>query len=115
MLSTLSDSAALVLLTEAFRRSASVGSGLPKRVIIQWIASTQAQPKIVTEEVRGALLCRLNLNFNGAEAELARGDGRFEGVDDNRVEFCSSKGFDFSQRVFEVHCGLVGPVRGHRV
>jgi hypothetical protein len=51
MLSTVSESAALVLLTEAFRRSASVGSGLPKREIMRLSALQSAQLKIVTEEM----------------------------------------------------------------
>jgi hypothetical protein len=44
----------LVLLTEALSFSASVGSGLPKREIIDQAAQGGAQQKIVTEELRGA-------------------------------------------------------------
>src|SRR5690348_3653091 len=52
MFSTDSDSAALVLLTEAFSRSRRVGStfsGFPKREIMRLIASQAAQPGIVAE------------------------------------------------------------------
>jgi hypothetical protein len=42
----------LVLLTEFFSRSASVGSGLPKSEIIHWDASTSPQLKIVADTAR---------------------------------------------------------------
>src|SRR5579871_5329545 len=51
MLSTVSDSTALVLLTEAFNLSRSVGSGsfLPKSEIIRAPAMSLRQDKIVAE------------------------------------------------------------------
>src|SRR6266436_4221783 len=58
IVSTVSESAALVLLTEFFSRSRSVGSGsfLPKREIITVGGSTYAQSKIVAEaEVRNRI------------------------------------------------------------
>src|SRR5260370_961905 len=53
--STASESAALVLLTDFFSRSRSVGSGsfFPKSEIIRLRASTDAQPKIVADAALG--------------------------------------------------------------
>ncbi len=60
MFSTDSDSAAFVLLTEAFSRSSSDGStfsGFPKREIMRLNALHEAPPKIVTEPLDASLLC----------------------------------------------------------
>src|SRR2546422_5229009 len=52
IVSTVSESAALVLLTEALRRSANVGSGLPKREIIRLRDANHAQRKIVSDDAQ---------------------------------------------------------------
>src|SRR6266481_6330430 len=111
IVSTVSESASLVLLTEAFRRSASVGSGLPKREIIWPRALLQSQPKIVADAASWTITRRtrkltslyqthreqrgwnesgrltLNVHFDGTKAELAGVDGGFESSHHDVVEF----------------------------
>src|ERR1700730_13928211 len=56
-----------------------------------------------------------HLNFDGAEAEFAGGDGSFEGIDHDGVELAARQRFDFAERIIEIHRGLIRTIGGHSV
>src|SRR6266478_3186912 len=100
IVSTVSDSAALVLLTELFNRSRSVGSGsfFPKSEIIRLRASHSGQLKIVTDAASPARTRQamagglpLDVHFDGTEAELAGVDCGFESGHHDSIEFCTGQ------------------------
>src|SRR6266852_1349139 len=124
IVSTVSESAALVLLTETFNRSRSVGSGsfLPKREIIQESALIVAQHKIVSEEAQWAGQYagteesqQLDVHFNRAEAEFAGVDDGLQRRHHDGVEFRTGVCLDPLQREFQIHRRLVRPVGGHSI
>src|SRR6267154_5762782 len=58
---------------------------------------------------------RLNVHFNGAEAELAGVDGGFESCDDDCVKFCTGQRSYAVHGVVQFHGRLIGPVGGHGI
>src|SRR5215470_7535590 len=128
IVSTVSESAALVLLTEFFSFSRNVGSGsfLPNREIIGSRAIPSAQPQIVADAVFGGVRSKgisgncgrkqlLHVHFDGAEAELAVLNGRFERCYDDRIELRAGQPANFLHGVVEIHGRLVGAVGGHGI
>src|ERR1700730_5673667 len=135
IVSTVSDSTVLVLLTEVFSLSRSVGSGGPKSEIIRFNAACGARAEIVAEAPEGTLKgtagalrhwveesiavgcsCEnLDLHFDDAQAQFSSRDRSFKGRNHVRVKLGSRQGLDPRDREVYVHGGLIRPVGGHSI